>query len=154
VVVRFHDGADEILNHQGHEGSRRLLASDSSFVPLVALVANDFAKCTTTGFGHIAQQEANPSRRDFVQACQRVGAPAHQQHQGDCLRIRLRLSLFPFFQRPFVDAQSAREQRSFFRLSPLKPKQGLSGLPDDFCEIPPRVGSVVGVLRLRLFFTS
>jgi tRNA threonylcarbamoyladenosine biosynthesis protein TsaE len=27
-VVQFHDGADEILNHQGHEGSRRLLASD------------------------------------------------------------------------------------------------------------------------------
>jgi hypothetical protein len=29
VVVQFND---EILNHQGHEGSRRLLASDISFV--------------------------------------------------------------------------------------------------------------------------
>jgi hypothetical protein len=37
VVVPFHDGADEILNHQGHEGSRRLLASDSSFVYLGGL---------------------------------------------------------------------------------------------------------------------
>jgi hypothetical protein len=37
VVVRFHDGADEILNHQGHEGSRRLLASDISFVYLGGL---------------------------------------------------------------------------------------------------------------------
>jgi hypothetical protein len=37
VAVRFHDGADEILNHQGHEGSRRLLASDVSFVYLGGL---------------------------------------------------------------------------------------------------------------------
>ncbi len=43
-MVQFHDGADEILNHQGHEASRRLLASDVFFV----LVVNDFANCTTT----------------------------------------------------------------------------------------------------------
>jgi len=36
-VVQFYDGADEILNHQGHEGSRRFLASDISFVYLRAL---------------------------------------------------------------------------------------------------------------------
>jgi hypothetical protein len=37
VVVQFHDGADEIVNHQGHEGSRRLLASDISFISFVYL---------------------------------------------------------------------------------------------------------------------
>ena len=37
VVAQFHDGADEILNHQGHEGSRRLVASGVSFVYLGAL---------------------------------------------------------------------------------------------------------------------
>jgi hypothetical protein len=37
VVVQFHDGADETLNHQGHEGSRRLFASDVSFVNLGGL---------------------------------------------------------------------------------------------------------------------
>ena len=44
VVVQFHDGADEILNHQGHEGSRRLLASDSSFVCLGGLGGSRFRK--------------------------------------------------------------------------------------------------------------
>jgi hypothetical protein len=48
-VGSFNDGADEILNHQGHEGSRRLLASDAS---LAALVVHDFVNCTTT---HAAQ---------------------------------------------------------------------------------------------------
>ena len=37
MVVQFHDGADEILNHQGHEGSRRFLASEVSFVYLRGL---------------------------------------------------------------------------------------------------------------------
>jgi hypothetical protein len=37
VVVEFHDAAHEILNHQGHEESRRLLASDVSFVRLGGL---------------------------------------------------------------------------------------------------------------------
>jgi len=40
VVVQFHDGADEILNHQGHEGSRRLLAR--------LRVVAQFAKSLTT----------------------------------------------------------------------------------------------------------
>ncbi len=42
-------------------------------------------------------------RRDFVQSCQRIWIPAYQKHQGRCLRIRLRSSLFPFFQRSFVN---------------------------------------------------
>jgi hypothetical protein len=37
VAVQFHDAADEIPNHQGHEGSQRLLASDNSFVYLGGL---------------------------------------------------------------------------------------------------------------------
>jgi hypothetical protein len=36
-MVQFHDGTDEILNHQAHEASRRLLASGISFVYLGGL---------------------------------------------------------------------------------------------------------------------
>jgi len=47
-VVQFHDGADEILNHQGaknHEGFWLEIFPSCTFVPLVV---NDFANCTTT----------------------------------------------------------------------------------------------------------
>jgi hypothetical protein len=44
VVVQFQDPADEILNHQKHEGSRRLLASDVPFVYLGGLGGRRFRK--------------------------------------------------------------------------------------------------------------
>ena len=40
----YYQSPDEILNHQGHEGSRRLLASDSSFVCLGGLGGSRFRK--------------------------------------------------------------------------------------------------------------
>ena len=55
VVVQFHDGADEILNHQGHEGSRRLLAPDISFVYLGGLGGERFRKQHPNRRGGVAQ---------------------------------------------------------------------------------------------------
>jgi hypothetical protein len=58
--MQFRNGADEILNYQGHEGSLlqifpsctlvALVVNDLIFpsCTLVALVVNDFANCTTT----------------------------------------------------------------------------------------------------------
>jgi hypothetical protein len=44
MVVQSHDEADEIPNHQAHEESRRIAASDISFVYLGALGGERFRK--------------------------------------------------------------------------------------------------------------
>ena len=46
-MVQFHDGADEILNHQGHEGHEGFWLQIFPSCSLAALVANFFANCTT-----------------------------------------------------------------------------------------------------------